>query len=177
MGVSLNFELARNQCMSFPGGDLVVDNNPNTNEGLKLLSQHHKPYWIGLRDMVGNNIIGDYQWLATGQNLTTGSQFWYSSSFPIASKFHCVHGVKNGSNMFAWRDRNCNDPFDFICQRPINFTNLASIYPTATSSLVSSLDLDLNTQSSFQLISSTSSYQSNVIATGIIDKLEFNFIF
>ena len=177
MSLKLTFGLAQLQCKSFPGGDLVVDNNPNTNEALKLLSEYHTQYWIGLKDIVGNNIIGDYQWLATGQNVTTGSQFWYSSSYPIASKFQCVQGIKNGSNRFVWRDRDCKDFFYYICQRPINFTNLVSIYPTATSSLVSSLDLDHNTQSSFQLISSTPSYQNSVTATGIINELEFNFIF
>lgn len=172
MVIPHKFNRARTECQSFPGGDLAIVNTVAINEGLRLLTDRGKRYWIGLKDMVGDNTISDYVWLATGQSVSTGNQFW-SYLYPKYPHHQCIYGQRILiSDPFTWRDQNCHSTNKFICQRPFNLVNSTSIYPSAIDKMVSSSGPDFSIQFTSQLISSTLANQINITSTNVINKLE-----
>ncbi|RDD36869.1 hypothetical protein TrispH2_011071 [Trichoplax sp. H2] len=153
---SNTFDNARRACQGFPGGDLAVDDSYATHNGLYFILHVNVRYWIGLKDLVGDNVVSDYHWLATNQSVTTGPQFWMSL-YPTNKFYRCVH-LADILLLFIWRDGSCNDFYRYVCQKPIG---------EVSSSVANSITSTSSTVSTIQLNSSltSSTLSSNVIAS------------
>ncbi|EDV21263.1 uncharacterized protein TRIADDRAFT_60117 [Trichoplax adhaerens] len=153
---SNTFDNARRACQGFPGGDLAVDDSYATHNGLYFILHVNVRYWIGLKDLVGDNVVSDYHWLATNQSVTTGPQFWMSL-YPANKFYRCVH-LADILLLFIWRDGSCNDFYRYVCQKPIG---------EVSSSVANSITSTSSTASTIQLNSSltSSTLSSNVIAS------------
>ncbi|EDV21267.1 uncharacterized protein TRIADDRAFT_60121 [Trichoplax adhaerens] len=145
-----DFDDARTACQAFPSGDLVVDNSNVIHNGLEDLLTLYTCHWIGLKDTVGNNQLDSYHWLATGQNVTTGSAFW-SLTCPSSLAKGCVYISKITDIVQAtWCDYGCDYDCVYICQKPIDASHVT--YPITTAISTSSASRNVSTS---QLISSS----------------------
>ncbi|RDD36265.1 hypothetical protein TrispH2_011671 [Trichoplax sp. H2] len=131
-----SFEDARIACQAFPCGDLAADNTSTIHDNLKGILQHNILYWIGLKDIVGNNQIDDYRWLSNGKSVTSGPGYW-ANSYPKHENKRCVHARSLPSNKFQWRNSDCSDTYRYICQRPISIVCSSSSATLSTTSVVS----------------------------------------
>ncbi|EDV21266.1 uncharacterized protein TRIADDRAFT_60120 [Trichoplax adhaerens] len=131
-----SFEDARIACQAFPCGDLAADNTSTIHDNLKGILQHNILYWIGLKDIVGNNQIDDYRWLSNGKSVTSGPDYW-ANSYPKHENKRCVHARSLPSNKFQWRNSDCSDTYRYICQRPISIVCSSSSATLSTTSVVS----------------------------------------
>ena len=174
MNLRRNFDQARTECKLFPGGDLAMDNTSETNDRLTQMTELSTRYWIGLKNTKGHTNIVDYQWLATGQNVTSGQQFWIDSYYNTLLQYECICGSRVLLSLpFSWRSFDCDRTLKFICQRPFDVIGSTLTFSSATSDLISSSDLGLTSQSNYQSIPSTLANQISITATDIINKFEF----
>ena len=66
-------------------------------------------YWIGLRDVVGNNKISNYRWLKDGSSLAFANWVKYE---PGSSSERCVVQYTSG----LWNDVHCHTRRGAICE-------------------------------------------------------------
>ena len=82
----------------------------------EISETHEGEYWIGLKDMVGDNSISSYKWVRDGSMLTY--QNWAPGE-PLQSADACViRAVVSG----IWDDVACTRPFGAICEVDVCMT-------------------------------------------------------
>ncbi|RDD36871.1 Adhesion G protein-coupled receptor L3 [Trichoplax sp. H2] len=123
--IRTTYGIARSSCQQM-SGDLAVDDSVIIHNALYNLLLKHKPYWIGLEKRYGDNLTSDYRWLATGQSVIHGPQFWANSN-PVDGPDRCVFIIKvNGFHSY-WRNKNCSYLHRYICQKSAEEVSLSSI--------------------------------------------------
>ena len=72
-------------------------------------------YWIGLKDIIGDNRLESHIWLHSNQSLTEVSyQNWYPNN-PNHLHEQCV--ILRNYPPFLWFDRECEDLYKPICEK------------------------------------------------------------
>ena len=73
-------------------------------------------YWIGLKDVVGDNNISSYRWVQDGSSLTY--QRWANIYEPNVPTDKCVMRYDGGD----WDDVSCTFQFAAICEADVSIT-------------------------------------------------------
>ncbi|EDV21822.1 uncharacterized protein TRIADDRAFT_59938 [Trichoplax adhaerens] len=123
--IRTTYGIARSSCQQL-SGDLAVDDSVIIHNALYNLLLKHKPYWIGLEKRYGDNLSWDYRWLATGQSVIHGPQFWANSN-PVEGPDRCVFIIKVNRFHSYWRNKNCSYLHRYICQKSAEEVSLSSI--------------------------------------------------
>ena len=82
----------------------------------EISETHEGEYWIGLKDMVGDNNISSYRWLRDGSTLTY--QNWAPTEPHLPADTCVIRYVSNG----VWDDVACTRPFGLICEVDVCIT-------------------------------------------------------
>ena len=111
----MNFEQSINYCQSKESYLVEIDNACK-----ELFIENSVPtgsnlYWIGLKDVVGNDNLDEHIWLKSNRSLTEVGYDKFSSTNPDHFYQQCV--ILRNKPPFQWYDRECEDLYKPICEK------------------------------------------------------------
>ena len=110
-----DFISAQQHCLAESGHLAVIDSSKKTDFIRNNVTQNHlSKYWIGLRDIIGDNQETSYQWISTNQSLNSQVYRNWLNDIPVEVDYTCVIYSANG-----WINIPCSYKVPFVCEKNV----------------------------------------------------------
>lgn len=108
----LNFMDASSYCISLNASLVLIDSEEKQSFIANLTgSQTNSIYWIGLRDVRGDNAVTSFMWFPSGKFLSETSYSSWGNNYPRSYKDQCAY-VSSG----LWNNVACGTSLPYICE-------------------------------------------------------------